>query len=421
MKKLAIKILIGAIVLVVAAVISFQFAWGSDRFLPGSVILGVDVSGKTIPEVRDQLATLLEGHHLIIMSESSEQIASTDISLDQISLDETLYRDVTYPAILRLLPGSLWLRGKFVSTDKLPVYVDGQAIIESIATEPREGSIFVSNEAKEERLPVTGFDYDVDHLRRLLAEAQIGTADEVITIATTPKQPQVSAAHLSEKFIELTALREQVLDNFRGSSLGVMAVDLDGYWSLGLNENRVYTSASTYKLFVAYSMLKAVQDGRASWSDRLSGTTLEKCLETMIVDSDNACPEAWNLKQGYSKVNAEVKAIGGLDNTKVGYGDMRTTAHDLATFLGKLYRGELLDDWSTSTLIDLMKRQTYRDGIPAGVSAPVADKVGFLSGLLHDAAIVYDPEQPYLLVIMTQGSSWQNIARLASDIDAYNW
>ena len=65
-----------------------------------------------------------------------------------------------------------------------------------------------------------------------------------------------------------------------------------------------------------------------------------------------------------------------------------------------------------------MKRNVYRQGIPAGASGTVADKVGFLNGLLHDAAIVYSPKGTYVLVILTNGSSWANIAELTKKIEA---
>jgi beta-lactamase class A len=65
-----------------------------------------------------------------------------------------------------------------------------------------------------------------------------------------------------------------------------------------------------------------------------------------------------------------------------------------------------------------MKRQNYRRGIPAGIGAngTVADKVGFLDGLLHDAGLVYSQKGDFILVILTEGSSWSDIAALTQSI-----
>ena len=66
-----------------------------------------------------------------------------------------------------------------------------------------------------------------------------------------------------------------------------------------------------------------------------------------------------------------------------------------------------------------MKENVYVSGIPTGVpGATVADKVGFMDGLLHDAAIIYSTKGDYVLIIMTNGSSWGNIAALAKEIEA---
>ena len=65
-----------------------------------------------------------------------------------------------------------------------------------------------------------------------------------------------------------------------------------------------------------------------------------------------------------------------------------------------------------------MKANVYRQGIPAGANGQVADKVGFMDNLLHDAAIVYSPNGTYVLAVMTEGSSWATIADLARQIDS---
>lgn len=68
-------------------------------------------------------------------------------------------------------------------------------------------------------------------------------------------------------------------------------------------------------------------------------------------------------------------------------------------------------------LISAMTANVYRKGIPAGANGTVADKVGFMDALLHDAAIVYSPSGTYVLVIMSDGSSWATIADLSSQVD----
>lgn len=186
------------------------------------------------------------------------------------------------------------------------------------------------------------------------------------------------------------------------------------------NGTKTFTAASTYKLFVAYSTLKRVEDGVWQWSDQIAGRDLSQCLDDMIVKSDNNCGAALLTKIGHRNITNEAKAIGCQSTSFVGKENITTTPNDLALLMQGLQTGKILNQQSNrDLLIGLLKRNIYRKGIPTGVSeGEVADKVGFMNGLLHDASIVYSPSGTYILVIMSDGSSWQNIAELASEIES---
>jgi len=182
------------------------------------------------------------------------------------------------------------------------------------------------------------------------------------------------------------------------------------------NGNKTYHPASTYKLFVAYSVLKRVDSGQMSLGQTTSGgQTLAQCLDNMIVNSDNICAEWFGSTIGWNNLTTDARAIGA--SRTVLSRPFVSTANDQALFLQKLESNQLgLSEPSRARLIDAMKRQVYRKGIPAGVSVPVADKVGFLEGYLHDSAIVYSPKGVYVLVIYSNGSSWGAIADAARQI-----
>ena len=205
------------------------------------------------------------------------------------------------------------------------------------------------------------------------------------------------------------------------TATAVAMVDLfnRGYSNVMYNADTQFTSASTYKIFVAYAMINDVETGRRTWSSTINGTTWDACLSRMIINSDNACPEAYLASIGYSKFNEIVQSLGVSDKTAFQPYDMRTTAGDLALVLQKLYQGELMSEENKSKLLDLMSRQIYRQGIPTGMGGAgvVYDKVGFMDDLLHDAAIVHSDAGDYVLVIMTNGESWEYIAQVAAYVN----
>jgi beta-lactamase class A len=184
------------------------------------------------------------------------------------------------------------------------------------------------------------------------------------------------------------------------------------------NGDKQYHPASTYKLFVAYSVLKRVDDGRMSLGQTTSGgQTLAQCLDNMIVNSDNACAEWFGTAISWNTLTSEARALGASRTTLSR--PFVSTPNDQALFLQKLESNQLgLTEPSRARLLDAMKRQVYRKGIPAGVGVAVADKVGFLEGYLHDSAIVYAPSGVYILVIYSNGSSWAAIADAAKQIHA---
>ncbi len=88
----------------------------------------------------------------------------------------------------------------------------------------------------------------------------------------------------------------------------------------------------------------------------------------------------------------------GLNNT--------ATASDLAALLDAIRRNEAVSRPASEAMRDILLGQEFNEMIPAGLpgTAQVAHKTGWITGITHDAAIVY-PENapPYVLVILTEG------------------
>jgi beta-lactamase class A len=212
----------------------------------------------------------------------------------------------------------------------------------------------------------------------------------------------------------------QALVTDLGKSKPDMAISVRKLGDNGANYNgdKQYHPASTYKLFVAYSVLKRIDSNQLSWGQATTGgQTLGQCFDNMIVNSDNACAEWFGGTIGWNTLTGEAKAIGA---TRTTFGkDFKSTTNDHALLLQKLESNQLgLQESSRARLLDNMKRQVFRKGIPAGVGVPVANKVGFLDGYLHDSAIVYSPKGVYVMVIYSDKGSWSDVADVAKQINA---
>lgn len=214
----------------------------------------------------------------------------------------------------------------------------------------------------------------------------------------------------------LQALLDDLAQNKGDYGIAVRAADSN--LAVSVNGDIHYRPASTYKMIVAWAILQRIDAGKMSWNDAaVNGLTASQCFDTMIINSDNPCGEYFGRDViGWANLN---KLALGLGMTCSDWNSQwYSCANDEALFLSKLESGELLNETQADRLLSAMKRQVYRLGIPSGVNWVVADKVGFLYGLLHDAAIVYAPTGTYELVIMTDNSSWAEIADAAWQIDA---
>lgn len=86
----------------------------------------------------------------------------------------------------------------------------------------------------------------------------------------------------------------------------------------------------------------------------------------------------------------------GLNNT--------TTARALMILMERIARLEAVDADASRQMLEILKRQRFREAIPAGLppGTVVGHKTGQITRIHHDAAIVLAP-QPYVLVVLVRG------------------
>ena len=84
-----------------------------------------------------------------------------------------------------------------------------------------------------------------------------------------------------------------------------------------------------------------------------------------------------------------------------------TTARDCGHILEDIYRGNLVSSSASKQMLSLLKKQTRKSKIPAGLPKGVksTNKTGEYEARQHDAAIVFSENTDYIIVIMTEGDS----------------
>lgn len=207
----------------------------------------------------------------------------------------------------------------------------------------------------------------------------------------------------------------------RRYNVRVSVKQLDGAgWQASYRGDESTPSASTYKLYVALRLFEELQAGRSSWQSPMLDTSVAGCFDRMILHSTNQCAEAWINQFGRRQLNEYLhqRGISGV-TTFVSHDATRTSADDLVRVLHGIYDGRLANGANREKLLDMLRRQIWRKGIPAGTKGWTSNKVGFLWDYVHDAGIVHHPRGTYIVAIMTKGANYGIIAQITRELEAF--
>jgi beta-lactamase class A len=268
----------------------------------------------------------------------------------------------------------------------------------------------------------------------------------LLMLAATPSSPEALRSALQERIAQV-----------QGASVAVVYRDLgDAKDALQLEGDRSFHAASTMKVPVMVEFFRQVDAGKLSLDQPItlvnqfasivdgspysldpkddSDATLyerlgkpvpaRELLERMITRSSNLATNSVISLVDPKRVTQTLRSLGARQMTVLrGVEDGKAfkkglsnnaTANDLATLLAAIERGQAASASSTQAMRAILLAQEHNGEIPAGLPSGtrVAHKTGQITGVLHDAAIVYPPVRaPYILVVLTSGIPDEKVAR----------
>jgi beta-lactamase class A len=264
------------------------------------------------------------------------------------------------------------------------------------------------------------------------------------TAVSTPPAVRAEAAPTSIDPKVVAAIQARVAKS--GADVGIAFETLDGRLTWSSRGDDVFHAASTMKIPVMIELFHQVREGKVKLSDPLpvknefhslvdgsvftlkpaddsetdlykavgQTRTLDQLCDLMVTVSSNFATNLLIQKFGIDNVRATVTSLhaDGMD-IKRGVEDQKafdkglnntTTAHGLATLLVAIANGKAVDADSSAKMVEILERQKFNEGIPAGVPANirVAHKTGEITKIHHDAGIVY-AERPFVIVVLVRG------------------
>ena len=221
------------------------------------------------------------------------------------------------------------------------------------------------------------------------------------------KSPETGKAGLSD-------LKKKLKKELKGKSgqWSVYVKNLDTNEYLLIN-NKKLPSASLIKLYVMMAAYEEAKGGEAVKEN----SSFKSLMKKMITVSDNESANVLAKRlTGKGTFKAGIKVINKYCKTN-GYTKTRflvemgksspknvTSARDCGWALERMYRGTAVSPKSSKKMIKLLKAQTRRSKLPAGVpkGVTIANKTGETSFAENDAAIVYSDGADYVIVVMSK-------------------
>jgi beta-lactamase class A len=223
---------------------------------------------------------------------------------------------------------------------------------------------------------------------------------------------------------------EKVIETFLGNLPGNYAIiikSLESGEEFTLFENKVFHSASLYKLAVMWATYQAIEERGLDKetllfpsNNSLPSMKVAEALEKMITVSDNHSAILLAQKLGWEKITQLMHQEGLTRTSLIDY--PQTTAKDIAKLLEKVYLGQAVNKEASKEMLDLLLKQRVNDRIPKYLpeEIKVAHKTGELDTVRHDAGIVFTPNGGYILVVLTdtirQDFTKNQVALLSQEI-----
>ena len=232
--------------------------------------------------------------------------------------------------------------------------------------------------------------------------------------------------------------------------------------TLTINADSVFHAASTMKVGVMIELFRDVDAGKLSldqqvtlqnrFSSIIDGSpytldpkddsdsslylkvgqpvAIRELLDRMIERSSNLATNSVIELVGPQRTDSAVHVLGATHMQVLrGVEDLKAfdagrnnvlSARDLGTLLGAIQDSRAATPASCEQMRQILLAQEFSTEIPAGLppGTPVAHKTGWITGVLHDAAIVYPRNaSPYILVVLTRGIPDEHVAQhLIADI-----
>lgn len=228
---------------------------------------------------------------------------------------------------------------------------------------------------------------------------------------------------------------KELMSNGKTTHVSYYFRDLNnGVW-FGIDENELFSPASLFKTPVMISYMKEAEENPELLSRKITFTeadknyekqnikpttemilgssyTVEELISRMMIYSDNSALRIL-LREGDSfayRVFYDLDV--GIKSDEEGLENFMSV-YEYSRFFRILYNGSYLNFENSNKALELLTKVEFKDGL---VAHKFGERQFGEEKQLHDCGIVYHPEKPYLLCVMTRGKDLSTLPQVISEL-----
>jgi beta-lactamase class A len=219
-------------------------------------------------------------------------------------------------------------------------------------------------------------------------------------------------------------IRKNVLEKFLKEESGSYSIyykDLNTGEEFGINENKVLTAASLNKLLIVSYLYNLAGGDKIDLEDKITiqekdiqdyGTgslryegagkpySLKTLTRLALEQSDNTAAYVLSVKLGKDKIQEYGRGLGLSATDMI---NNKTSAKEVGKILELIYSKKITSGPLTAELLDFMKDTDFEDRLVRDLPASVLvyHKAADSINMVHDAGVIDDGKNPFILVILT--------------------
>lgn len=234
----------------------------------------------------------------------------------------------------------------------------------------------------------------------------------------------------------MEAVQDLLTQKYSKNNIGIYVKQLSTGQSAGLNQDKVFYSASIAKLPILYYVQEQINAGQVDLTTKVKYTadsmsfpgayvvggsgslsktpdnkeySVEELINKTAKESDNVASNLLSYYVTHQFNDDFYQNITAITGSKWDMVTRETTAEVAGKMMEALYEQE------GYVLESLISTQFDNQRISKDIAVPVAHKIGDADDVKHDVAIVY-AESPFVLSIFTDKSSYDEITQIANDV-----